>query len=88
MLGEYEQARSGADGQPMWAALAARLVDGTALAPLAGAAALRQADLDDVARRLGVEAMREQMTALQQTVERQNEILRALQIVTGPRTTG
>src|SRR5262245_22172315 len=88
MLGEYEQARSGAESQPMWAALAARLFDGSALAPLAGDAALRQVDLNDIGRRLGVDAMHEQITALQQTVERQNEILRALQIVAGPRTGG
>jgi hypothetical protein len=85
MLGEFEQARTGAESQPMWAALAARLFDGSALAPLAGNAALRQVDVDDVGKRLGVDALRAQMTTLQETVERQDEILRALQIVTGPR---
>ena len=88
MLGEFEQARTGAESQPMWAALAARLFDGSALAPLAGNAALRQVDVDDVGKRLGVDALRAQMTTLQETVQRQDEILRALQIVTGPRRGG
>lgn len=83
MLGEFESSRSGAEGQPMWAALAARVVDGTAFAPLAGAAAVREADLGDVERRLGVAAMREQLASLQQTVQRQEEILKALQIING-----
>jgi hypothetical protein len=81
MLGEYESARAGAPGQPMWAALAARVVDGSAFAPLAGAGAVREADLGDVEKRLGVPALREQLTTLQETVKRQDEVLKALQIV-------
>ena len=67
----------------MWASLAARVVDGTAFAPLAGQAAVREADLGDVEKRLGVPALREQVAALQQTVQRQDEILKALQIING-----
>jgi hypothetical protein len=81
MLGEYESARTGAPGQPMWAALAARVVDGTAFAPLAGAGAVREADLGDVEKRLGVPALREQLAALNETVKRQDEVLKAMQIV-------
>ncbi|MEO8653185.1 MAG: hypothetical protein ABI409_03580 [Ramlibacter sp.] len=83
MLGEFESQRSGAEGQPMWASLAARVVDGTAFAALAGPAAVREADLGDVEKRLGVPALREQVAALQQTVQRQDEILKALQIING-----
>jgi hypothetical protein len=81
MLGEFESARSGAPGQPMWASLAARVVDGTAFAPLAGQAAVREADLGDVEKRLGVPALREQLAALHETVKRQDEVLKAMQIV-------
>ena len=86
MLGDFESMRAGAPGQPMWASLAARLVDGTAFAPLAGQGAVAQADLGDVENRLGVPALREQLATLQQTVQRQDEVLKALQIVNGQRT--
>jgi hypothetical protein len=88
MLGEFESSRAGAEGQPMWASLAARMVDGTAFAPLAGHAAVREADLSDVEKRLGVAALREQLAALQQTVQRQDEILKALQVINGQRRNG
>lgn len=83
MLADYEQARVGGDSAPTWAALAARVLDGTAFGPLAGNAAVRQVDLNDIDKKLGVDAMRTQLAALQQTVARQDEILRALQIVKG-----
>lgn len=81
MLGEFESSRAGAEGQPMWASLAARVVDGTAFAPMAGQAAIREADLGDVERRIGLAAMREQLASLQERVKRQDEVLSALQIV-------
>lgn len=81
MLGDYERARSGAAGAPAWTALLARVVDGTAFAPLAGNAAVDQVDMADLSRRLGVEAMQAQVTKLQETVQRQHELLQALKIV-------
>ena len=83
MLSDYDDARAGAASQPEWAALLARAVDGSAFAPLAGSLAVQKIDLSDLGNRLGVDAMREQMAALQQTVARQDGILRALQIVNG-----
>ena len=58
MLADYEQARVGGASAPVWAALAARFVDGSAFGPLAGNEAVHQVDLGDVDKRLGVEAMR------------------------------
>ena len=83
MLADYEQARVGGAGAPTWAALAARVLDGSAFGPLAGTEAVRQVDLKDIDKKLGVDAMRSQLAELQQTVARQDEILRALQIVKG-----
>ena len=83
MLADYEQARVGAAAAPAWAALAARVFDGSAFGPLAGNEAVRQVDLKDIDKKLGVDAMRSQLAELQQTVARQDEILRALQIVKG-----
>jgi hypothetical protein len=83
MLGDFEAARSGQATQPMWSALAARVFDGTAFAPLASNAALREVDVADVQKRIGVDALREQVAALQQTVQRQDEVLRSLQIIRG-----
>ena len=88
MLADYQSAREGGEQQPLWAALAARLVDGSAFAPLAGNAALREVDVADVEKRLGVDALREQVASLQQTVERQDAVLQALQIVNGQRAKG
>ncbi len=83
MFADYEQARVGDASLPAWSALAARMVDGTAFGPLAGDEALRQVDLSDIDKRLGVDAMREQLEQLQATVARQDRILSALQIVRG-----
>lgn len=81
MIGDFEKARSGSVGTPPIMALAARLFDGRALAPLAGSDAVREIDLSDVRRDIGVDSLQEQIGALQKTVQKQEELLRALKIV-------
>jgi hypothetical protein len=83
-LGGFEKLRSGADAAaPMWATLAARLVDGSAFAPLAGAAAVADVATKDLAANLGVNKLKEKLDELQKTVDAQKKIIDALKIVRG-----
>jgi len=68
---------------PGWASLAARLIDGSALAPLAGSRAVERADLDALSSQLGVAELRAQVEELRGIVGQQQEIISALRIVSG-----
>lgn len=62
----FDQLRTGeASGAPEWASLLARFADGSALSPLAGRAAVQKTQLEDLKSQIGVEALQQQVAALQ-----------------------
>jgi hypothetical protein len=82
VLEGFDKMAAGTDKQaPQWAALAARLVDGRALAPLAGNAAVADVNVRDLASHLGVTRLQSQLEELARTVEAQKKVIDALQIV-------
>jgi hypothetical protein len=69
LAGGFERLRAGADeNAPEWVSLIARFADGSALAPLAGRAAVKKAELGDLGANLGLDALREQVAELQKTL--------------------
>ena len=65
----FERLRTGEDpNAPQWSSLIARLADGSALAPLAGRAAVERADIEDLKSRVGVEDLRRQVAELKGTL--------------------
>lgn len=69
LVSGFDKLRSGSDDQaPDWASLIARLADGSAFAPLAGDAAEKSADLNDLDNRLGLAALRQEVSDLHATL--------------------
>jgi hypothetical protein len=84
VLEGFEKLGAGTDKTaPQWAAVAARLMDGRALAPLAGSAAVADVNVRDLASHLGVTQLENQVAELAKTVEAQKKVIDALQIVSG-----
>jgi len=66
---------------PQWAAIAARVMDGRAFAPLAGNAAVADVNVRDLAGQLGITKLTAQVAELSETVAAQKKVIDALQIV-------
>jgi hypothetical protein len=82
LLEGFEKLVAGTDrAAPQWAAVAARFMDGRALAPLAGNAAVADVNVRDLATHLGVTRLEAQVAELTKTVEAQTRVIDALQIV-------
>jgi hypothetical protein len=80
MLEDFERSRRGGDRDtPVWAALAARLVDGSGLRPLARPLDAAGLDPDDVAARVGLPALVAEVKALKRTVDAQKTAIERLQ---------
>ena len=87
LLEDYARLGAGNDANaPQWAALVARFVNGRALAPLAGNAAVDQINTQDLSSRLGLERLRTEMETLTRTVSEQQKVIDALQVVNARRT--
>jgi hypothetical protein len=70
LAGGFERLRAGADEEaPGWASLIARFADGSVLAPLAGSAAVKKAELGDLGTNLGIDALREEVAVLRKTLD-------------------
>jgi hypothetical protein len=81
-LDAFEKMAAGTDKTaPEWAALAARLVEGRALAPLAGNAAVAELNTKDLASQLGLTRLGAQVEELRKTVAEQQKVIDALHIV-------
>jgi hypothetical protein len=79
LMEEFEHARAGGDAQtPGWSALAARLIDGSALAALARPAAAAGVDTAGLAVNLGLPALRDEIDRLKQAVAEQGEVIERL----------
>jgi hypothetical protein len=66
----YDSLRTGTNAEaPEWASLAARFADGSALAPLAGREAVKQAELGDLNTKLGIDQLRADLASVQKTLE-------------------
>ncbi len=82
LFGQFQALQAGAPtAMPDWSAVAARLMDGSALAPLAGRAVATNAAARDKAVRLGIDGIEARVKALEKTIKTQDRIIQALKIV-------
>lgn len=78
-LGDFDRTRAGEPtGAPVWAALAARFVDGSALAPLAGAPVATEAEARELSVKMGVDELRDKVIELTTTLEEYKGTLETL----------
>lgn len=75
----FDGLRAGTEAEaPEWASLLARMADGSALAPLAGGEAAKQADFTGIGAALGIEALRKQVDDLQSKLADYDETLNGM----------
>lgn len=78
----FDGLRAGTEAEaPEWASLLARMADGSALSPLAGGEAAKQADFGGIGAALGIEALHKQVEELRSKLADYDETLSGMKIL-------